>query len=663
MLNAHQYTRTPNGSVQPHAPAGASSSCDGPRPAEADLHVPGDPETSPFQTRQPPQHPGDKAATAAKQETRQPPSSSSEPCPPRRTRHDTHCSSPERPTTDSPSGRQKPTTTKPTPKGRKPRTGNRNPEPPGEDTTTAGPYTTDGDKAVTAAKDARKQRVADNPYTRTQQDARQQQQARGQPATEARGDTRGQRTSATGATARDDQLRPPPAAERDRRSRTTGPSPPPRTQNDQPEIPLNTAVANTTVQAKRDLPPTCGVMVAGGIEHLDTHWARGELDGHQPPRHPPATLPPEGSPAPGVVMSRAIPSGGWQDWPTHTGRNNEPTVLQWRLQQQPQASGSSSSSSSTGAPLPPHSRPVLAPNTRLAFLLLGPWASYQRLNRASAAIPTHWLVLIQSAPPQGCSAPSPGTHHLPFHTGHSFILRQVGDLDRLGGASDLSTALTRATNQDISTNATAQPARQAQGAHRPPQATTDTDTAAAATTTDRAQDHQQPAATTNPGRGAQPTQQAQGGNRQPRTTQLPQQTHPQQMLQPQTDRAHRPPPPDATTMPRQRRGRTPSRDPNAPHHTQDKAGDQSTPHTTAARRSNSPPQTHGKSPTGKQAARNSGETATTTSPTEPARHRPQSGEQCSRDRPDTTTTDRATPGTSSRTPAGQLMGQNAPPRY
>ena len=143
MLNAHQYTRTPNGSIQPHAPAGASSSCDGPRPAEADLHVPGDPETSPFQTRQPPQHPGDKAATAAKQETRQPPSSSSEPCPPRRTRHDTHCSSPETPTTDSPSGRQKPTTTKPTPKGRKPRTGNRNPEPPGEDTTTAGPYTTD----------------------------------------------------------------------------------------------------------------------------------------------------------------------------------------------------------------------------------------------------------------------------------------------------------------------------------------------------------------------------------------------------------------------------------------------------------------------------------------------------------------------------------------
>ena len=70
---------------------------------------------------------------------------------------------------------------------------------------------------MTGAKDAHKQRVADNPYTRTPQDARQQQQARGQPATEARGDTRSQRTSTTGATARD-------------HSRTTGPSPPSRTQ-------------------------------------------------------------------------------------------------------------------------------------------------------------------------------------------------------------------------------------------------------------------------------------------------------------------------------------------------------------------------------------------------------------------------------------------------
>ena len=30
-----------------------------------------------------------------------------------------------------------------------------------------------------------------------------------------------------------------------------------------------------------------------------------------------------------------------------------------------------------------------------------PWASYQRINRASAAIPTYWLVLIQSVPPPG----------------------------------------------------------------------------------------------------------------------------------------------------------------------------------------------------------------------------------------------------------------------
>ena len=76
-----------------------------------------------------------------------------------------------------------------------------------------------------------------------------------------------------------------------------------------------------------------------------------------------------------------------------------------------------------------------------------------------------------------------------------------------------------------------------------------------------------------------------------------------------------------------RRGRTPSRDPTAPHHTQDKAGDQSTP-------AQPPPDV------ATARLRPTAETATTTSPTEPARHRPQSGEQCSRDRPDTTTTDR-----------------------
>ena len=128
---------------------------------------------------------------------------------------------------------------------------------------------------MTAAKDARKQRVADNPYTRTQQDARQQQQARGQPATEARGDTRGQRTSATGATARDDQLRPPPAAEpgppqQDDRTQPTATNP-----DDQPEIPLIPRWPTPPYKRKRrpdrDLPPTCGVMVAGGIEHLETH--------------------------------------------------------------------------------------------------------------------------------------------------------------------------------------------------------------------------------------------------------------------------------------------------------------------------------------------------------------------------------------------------------
>ena len=117
MLNAHQYTRAPNGSIQPHASAGASSSSDGPRPAEADPHVPGVPETSPPQTRQPPQHPGDKDAHKQRmadnpyQETQrrpqQPKKPDSHPAA-AAARHNTHRSSPERPHNNkaNPQGRE-----------------------------------------------------------------------------------------------------------------------------------------------------------------------------------------------------------------------------------------------------------------------------------------------------------------------------------------------------------------------------------------------------------------------------------------------------------------------------------------------------------------------------------------------------------------------------
>ena len=228
---------------------------------------------------------------------------------------------------------------------------------------------------------------------------------------------------------------------------------------------------------------------------------------------------------------------------------------------------------------------------------------------------------------------NPPSQHWPVHQPASFVLskfegnwrmrpRQVGDLNRLGGASDLSTALTRAANQDISTNATAQPARQAQGAHRPPQAPPPQQTQTQQpqpSRPDRAQDHQQPAAATHP---ASPRREPPAANNAAAATDAPTAN---------AAAADGPCPKTSTAgchgHAPARRGRTSSRDPNAPHHTQDKAGDQSTPCTTAARCGNSPPQTHGKSPTGRQAARNSGETA-------------QSGEQCSRDWPDTTTTDR-----------------------
>ena len=165
MLNAHQYTRAPNGSIHPHASAGASGSGDSQPPAGTDPSAPRDPQPLP---PQPPQHTGDKAAAPAidahkqrmadnpytgaqgrPQQTRagQPSSSDRQPCLPSHSRHRVHRSSTWRPEGAGPGTRQRPAARRPDPthwhrSRRRPATGSRHPEPARDITATTPPLPT-----------------------------------------------------------------------------------------------------------------------------------------------------------------------------------------------------------------------------------------------------------------------------------------------------------------------------------------------------------------------------------------------------------------------------------------------------------------------------------------------------------------------------------------
>ena len=326
MLNAHQYTRAPNGSIHPHASAGASGSGDSQPPAGTDPSAPRDPQPLP---PQPPQHTGDKAAAPAidahkqrmadnpytgaqgrPQQTRKPDSHpAATDSRASRATADTACTAAARGDRKGPAlaqdkGQQRGDQTQRTGTGADdgPQPAAATPSRPETSQPPPHPSQQTGDKATAAAKDAHRQRTADNPYTRTQEGPQQPQQAGSRPAAEAHGAARTQRagtaSAAHTAATRDTQTRPPPARERGQQhdnqtQRTTTDA------DDQPEIPQVLRWPTPPYKRKRrqdrDLAWTLILTPYKGASDRDqTGWTSS------PPNPPSRNAPPQVPLAPGV---------------------------------------------------------------------------------------------------------------------------------------------------------------------------------------------------------------------------------------------------------------------------------------------------------------------------------------------------------------------------